>query len=220
MALLAHPGGTEAQVLEALVFLGTLDARAEQDDLARRAVDRFPLSADLHTWLRGVLLRDEGAAALAATYEALPEPAEEKGVFRWYAGLASLVVAERQVGNRDPEAALTAYERCVARMRASMEVELDYADTALHYVCLARAGQARLHAEAQRWDEAAALLREGLEGRPASAVTEDGLGNTPAATARLVLRGLTGAGLEAEAQTLRDALEAAGVELRARRGGG
>jgi len=140
-------------------------------------------------------------------------------MFAWYRGLAALVAAERQVGNRDPQAALGAYERCVQRMRASLQAEPTYADTALHYICLARAGQARLEAEAGRWDEAVAALREGLEGRAQSATSTDGLGNTPASTAQLVLRGLVSAGLEQQAQGLREALDAAGVDLRTRRQG-
>jgi hypothetical protein len=218
-ALLAHPGGSEQHAIELLDFLGALDARAEQEDFTFRALGRFPQSADLHSWLRGVLLRDRGAAALEAAYAAMQPDAGAAALHAWFSGVASLVAAERQVGNRDLDAALDAYGRCVAQMRASMAAEPTYVDTALHYVCLARAGQARLHAEAGRWDQAVLALREGLESRTASAATPDGLGNTPAATARAVLRGLAAAGLDEKARSLREALDAAGVDLRARRQG-
>jgi len=218
-ALLLHPGGTEQQALELLAFLDALDARAEQDDFALRAVARYPLSDKLHNWLRAIVLRDEGAAGLELVYTSLEPPAEGAAMFTWYTALASLVAAERQVGNRDPESALAAYGRCVERMQSSLQAEPSYADSALHYICLARAGEARLHVDAKRWDAAVAALREGLTGRPASATTADGLGNTPAQTAQLVLSGLSTAGLDDQAKALRETLEAAGVELRARRQG-
>ncbi len=214
-ALLAHPGGSEKVAIELLGFLGALDARAEQDDAVFRAVQRFPLSAPIHEWVRTVFLRDEGAAGLEARYAL--QPGMSSPALTWFAGLASLVAAERQVGNGANDAALESYARACERMRSSMQAEPGFADSALHYVCLARAGEARLLAEAQRWDEAATALRDGLTGRAASAGTADGLGHTPAQTAQLVLSGLSGAGLSDQATSLREALQGAGVDLTARR---
>jgi Ca2+-binding EF-hand superfamily protein len=216
-ALLAHPSASDKEAGELIGFLGALNARAEQDDVAVRAVERFPLSAQMHEALRFVLLRDEGAAGLEAHYAALQPPPEARAAFTWFAGLASLLAAERQVGNGANEAALESYARCSERMRASMQAEPSFADSALHYLCLARAGEARVFAEAQRWDDAATALREGLTGRAASAGSADGLGHTPAQTAQLVLSGLSGAGLTEQAKSFREALQGAGVDLTARR---
>jgi hypothetical protein len=237
-ALLAHPGATEKQAVELLGFLGALDARAEQSDVARRAVQRFPLSADLHSWLRTVVLRDVGADGLELAYgidqsrlnrtapgataqstkidiEWIPESAQAGYI--WFYGLAALVAAERQVGNGNPEAALSAYGRCVMVMLASQESEPAYADSALHYVCLARSGEARLLAEAKRWDEASRAISEGLRRRVTSASIADGLGNTPTQNAHFVLARMQGAGLPDQAKALRDELTAAGVDLTVRR---
>ncbi len=210
--LLAHPGGSEQEAAEYLAFLGALDARAEQGEVARRAVARFPNSGDLHGWLRLAVLRDQGADALEAVYAALPLAPAGEAEHLWFTGLATLMAAERQVGNRASEAALAAYARAVASFRASIQVRGEYADSASHYVCLALCGSSRLLAEAQRFEQAVAALSEGFAARPASASAKDGLGHSPAETAAVVLRLLAAAQRPEEARRLREALSAAGVE--------
>ena len=98
-----------------------------------------------------------------------------------------------------------------------MQAEASFADSALHYICLARAGEARLLAEAKHWDGAARALSEGIKGRVASAVVADGLGHTPVQNAQFVLERMNAAGLADQAKTLRDTLQGAGVDLTVRR---
>jgi len=204
--LLDHPAANEAQALAYIQVLDVIEARAKQAAAIERALERFPSSSDLHAWRRTRILQDRGADALERAYAA-GSGAEAV----WYAGLASLVAAEWRIQNLEVDAGLGSYRRSVDLFGTSVDLEQDFADSANFYICLALAGCARVHTDAERWDEAVETLREGLTAMPSTAHNFDGLGNTPADTAERLLRGLEQAGREAQAADLRAALTELGV---------
>ena len=211
--LLEHPAGTETHAADYLTFLDTLGVVHEQSGFLHRALARFPRSGELHSRLRLQKLRTGGAEALTRAYDDLPVTDELAPTFEWYRGLALLMAAERHVQNKEEVQGLEAYEESVQRFLASAEAEADYQESASHYVCLAYAGRARVHADAGRWSEAVADLERGLDANPRSIWRVDGLGNAPRDTALFVLRSLSGAGLESEANELEAFLVARGVPL-------
>lgn len=200
--LAAHPRGDESQALLWAELLGVVEARAEELAALERGLARFPTSGDLHAALRAVLLRDEGADALEAWYAAREPAEDDAAALRWYEGLATLVAAEWRVQSGAPGEARAAYERSVADLRASVELEPGFAGSAHHYEALALAGRARLDLEAGDLEAARAAMAEALAVAPASADVDDGLGVSPRESARTVRRALEAAGRREEAAAL------------------
>ncbi len=209
----SHPSIRETDVTNYLDFLGTLEAWGPQARILRAGVRRFGSSPTLHAYLRAQLLRDGGADELSAAYDELVRASGRDATLVWFAGLAGLFTAEREVANRDREAALAAYDECAALFSESMASAPQFASSASHYECLALAGAARQHAEAGALDAAAQAIGAAIEAAPSSAESSDGLGNTPSATARDVVRRLRAAGREQDAQALLGRLAALGLEL-------
>ncbi len=212
-ALLVHPSVSEKQVIDYLKFLDVVEAHRLQEDVVRRAIALFPASTEVHRSFRNQMLRDHGAGFLEEAYETLETPPEESASFAWYAGLATLVAAERHVQNKETEAALGAYGLSVDRFRASIAEEPEFEGSASHYISLALAGTANLHLERERWDAALDAIRTGITENPRSATFTDGLGNTPAAIAGRVHRALLRSGRAAEASSLREVLDGHGVKM-------
>ena len=211
--LVAHPGSEEADARAHMDLMRSMGAYAEEGQAALAALERFPTSADLHNYLRFQLLRDGGAETLEDAYRELDVPANVATTVSWFDGLASLVAAEHHVQCKQPEAAIDAYRRSVRTFGDVVAEAPGFADSSNHYVALALAGAARLHADAGEWDEASELLVEGISVRPASAASPDGLGNSPAATASYVTGALRDAGEDERAETLRTSISEYGVDL-------
>jgi len=215
-ALLLHPKGVEAHWISYLELLGTLRAHGLQLQVVRRALEHFPLHGDLHSWLRFLALQDGGARTLEAAYEEdflATARSQEGPTLDWYHGLATLVAAERDVANRDPDAALEAYARCQARFRRALEAAPDLAGSAQHYQALAHAGTARILAQSGAVLEAVEAIVMASQIAPGSFQLADGLGKTPATSAGEVLASLRAAGLTERADALAAELEGAGLEL-------
>ncbi len=214
--LLLHPGATEAHCTTYLQFLGAISAFAEQAAAVRAGLKRFPLAPDLHAWLRFQVLRDAGARALEAVYDEEPcaSARETNGPsIDWFHGLATFAAAEQDVANRDPEAALAAYARSDERFSQSVAAAPEFEPSAAHYRCLALAARARLLGSAGRHAEAVESIGEALRVAPASVESADGLGRTPADSARELHRALVRAGELDLARGVEAGLSEAGLEL-------
>jgi hypothetical protein len=207
--LLVHPSVTESQVVDYVRFLEAIEAFELEETVVRRGILLFPNSTDLHASLRAQVLRDHGASALVHAYDGIDPPPTEAAAFAWYSGLATLVAAERHVQNRDTDNALVAYHRSVERFRESYAQQPKYKRSATHYIALALAGSARLHMDKQRWEDAVEAMSAGLIASPGSASSKDGLGNTPAATAKTLHRVLVREGRATEASALREVIDTA-----------
>jgi tetratricopeptide (TPR) repeat protein len=177
---------------------------------------RFPLSPDLHAWLRYQVLRDEGARALEAAYDEEPiasARATDDPSITWFHGLATFAAAEQDVANRDPDTALAAYGRAHERFARSVEAQPDFEASASHYRCLTYAGEARLLAKAGRFAEAVEAITQALRVAPASIQTADGLGKSPAESARELHRTLVRANELELARDVEARLTDAGLKL-------
>ncbi len=188
--LLAHPAGTEAHAKAYLDMLGALRAFGVQSGVLRRALARWPTSGEMHAYLRFQILRDAGSDALEAAYEETPlalVSEAQRPAIDWFRGLATLVGAEQRVNNREAESALAAYGRSIEWFARSIEAAPDFTGSAAHYQCLALAGTARLQSAAGLLHEAADSIVAAVTTAPQSSELADGLGESPADSAREIL---------------------------------
>jgi hypothetical protein len=213
---LAQPAGSGDEALWRACheLLGALSGRQEQAALIRRGLAALPLSGELHSLLRAQVLRDEGARALEAAYEAPPlrqAYAQQAAALDWFHGLATLLAAERDVENRAPDVALATYARCIERFQRAAEAAPDFAPSAAHYQCLAYAGSAKLLTGAGQLESAVAAMLEAARSAAASFDSPDGLGATPAQTLRALRSALTRSSAAELSRALDDSLAELGL---------
>jgi len=205
--LARHPFGTDEHVARHYDFLQFFGAAA-----AKRVLDeglqRFPTSAPLHQRLRAQVVAEQGPAALEAAYAERLQAEDAPPILRWFAGYATMVAAEYQRREKEFAAALSTYDRAIARYEEFIRLVPEERDGADHYVALALGGKARIHAQAGELDQALADLEASLARREASAATLDGLGITTVDTARVLLTSLKGAGKDDLARDLEARLQA------------
>jgi tetratricopeptide (TPR) repeat protein len=211
--LLLHPLGTEQQALAGLEALGNLELYAEQGAFLRAALERYPTSPKLHEFLRWQALRDGDVADLAAVYAEADVPDSAQASWIWYAALAHLVAAERQVTDGNALAALAVYRTSIEQFQQSIAREPQFESSAEHYVGLAWSGVAKVHLDRGDLDAAVAALRQSADANAGGFRHADGLGNTPRAVARALIQLLERTDRGTEAVELESSLAAAGVDL-------
>lgn len=204
--LIDHPASTEEQFTAFLDFSSALQVWGPQPEVLRKGLARFPASAKLHEYLRLITLADYGAQALEDAYAAMESPPGFEAHINWFAGLASLVAAERHAEELAPEAAIAAYRRSVERFEWSIRDAESFGPSASHYICLALAGRARLHADAGAWDEAIAAIEAAFAANPEAVRTKDGLGQTPREHADAIRSALDVVGRKSDAERVRNLL--------------
>ncbi len=213
--LLEHPYGTVDQAKAGLEFLGAVGLLQAQTDVARAAAVRFPEDAQVHQWLRFVVLRDQGAAALATVYDGLdnsPTP-----TWSWFQGLAEFTAGEWALQQADEVTASHCYQASIDRFEAVAAEEAGFADSALHYVALAQGALARNAWAAGDVATTTDRLILSARARPASWAVEDGLGRTNSQLAEEVLSkwaSSSDASAKPAFDGLSQALEEAGVRYR------
>jgi len=170
-------------------------------------LDRFLGAPELHARFRGRILRDKGVDVLEGAYADLLRSKGGTPSLEWYAGYASMVAAEfrRRAGRR--EEALAGYGRAIRHFERSLAAEPSYEDSAGRYIALARAGRARIAYEAGDDGTALEELLAALRRKPEAAAELDGLGISPADTARMLLARLEERKDEARAARLKAALD-------------
>ncbi|MFT5052871.1 MAG: tetratricopeptide (TPR) repeat protein [Chlamydiales bacterium] len=214
--LAKHPLGTAEQVLAHYEFLWSMGAPGPASSVLDDGLSRFPASAVLHDRLRGRLLKESGLDALEGRYVAmLAEPGASPRL-EWFAGYASLVVAEfhRRVGQRDE--ARGAYDRAIGHYESVSLSMPELRDNADHYVAMALAGRARLAFEREDFEGALDELRAAFARRPGAAASLDGLGVSAVGTAKLMLGRLQtdqGTDLAGRVQAALDGLDPVLLEL-------
>ncbi|MCK6445070.1 MAG: hypothetical protein L6Q99_01640 [Planctomycetes bacterium] len=222
-ALAAGDQIDESALLEQHDFLRWLGATARANAVLDEALERFPNSAELHARLRGRLLYEGGPAGLEKGYEdrlareatlaARPDatadaPATGDSQLTWFAGYASLVAAEHLRRRNQFDAALAAYGRAARHYQQNIARFPDGRDTALHFVALGAAGEARVLLEQGDLARATERLLAAFETRPDSAATQDGLGLSPIQTAKMLFAKLEESGDPARAARVQAALDA------------
>lgn len=208
------PLADESILVEHHDFLRWIGATPRANAVLDDALQRFPSSPSLHERLRNRLLWEGGPAGLEQGYadRLLNERASEAGPTQlvWFAGYAALVAAEHHRRRSEFDEAVGAYERGIAHYERSIELFPETDDTSRHYIAMARAGLARVALEAGDLARATTQLVRGLELRPDSAASLDGLGFSPVMTAKMLAARLDEAGraeLAAELQGALDALD-------------
>lgn len=192
-----HPYCTDALVISHYDFLISLGAVGQASQVLEQGVTRFPDSWGLHARLRSRILADKGLEGLEPAYEARLRQPDAPRNLEWFAGYASLVAAEFHRRKGEYDAAQAAYERAVAHYEHGIQVNPDMRDNAETYIALAGADRARMASERGDNEGALALLLASLQRKPGAAASNDGLGISPVAVAR-ILRSRLAAGQRSE----------------------
>jgi len=209
--LARHPLGNDAQVVAHYDFMRRYGADQQAVQALDVGLERFPDSWELHARLRARILHERGLGGfhgLEAVYESMLEEASASVNLEWYAGYASLVVAEFLRREGSPGEAHGAYARAIEHYEQSLAANVGSRASSDHYIALALAGQARIAAEAGAYPKAVDLVVASFTRREDAAASLDGLGLSPVGTAKMLL-----ARLEAEekpqlAERIQGALDA------------
>lgn len=220
--LAAHPFGREHHVVAHHDFLRRLGAFSNAQRVLADGLERYPHSWDLHARLRGRVLWEKGADGLEEVYarmldkerEALAAGGEgDLSNLEWYAGYASLVVAEYKRREAEPDEAIAAYERAIAHYDRAIAANPESGASSDHYVALALAGQARIAFERERYDVALEEILASFERRSEAAASLDGLEFSPVMTAQALQGRLRKLGHADEAARVQAALDGLDPEL-------
>ncbi len=211
--LARHPLGTDLQSVAHHDFLRRLGAHGKAGQVLDEALERFPDSWELHARLRGRVLWEKGAAHLESTYREMLARDQESENLNWFAGYASLVVAEFHRRRASQDEALAAYGRGMALFERAIERNPASRASSDHYVALAYAGRARIALEQQDYPRAIAELEASFARYPPAASSLDGLGLTPIMTATTLKARLEEAGDEDGVERVQAALDALDPEL-------
>ena len=211
-----HPLGTDAQVADHYDLLKALGVLSKASEALAQGIRRFPDSWMLHDRLRGKILAERGLTGfdgLESEYESMLREKDAPQNLEWFAGYASLVVAEYYRRGSTPEQAHGAYSRAIAHYERSVEANADNRESADHYTAIALAGQARLAMERQDFPAAVELILASIERKPEAAATLDGLGLSAVATAQMLSARSKEAGREDLAAAVEGALESLDPKL-------
>ncbi|MFN0207956.1 MAG: hypothetical protein ACKVS6_16740 [Planctomycetota bacterium] len=203
--------------IEYLDFLRWIGASSRAKSVLEDGLQRFPDSILLHERLRTQLLWEGGASTLEQAYTSLIARAKASGgdetQLSWFAGYASLIGAEYYCRRAELELALMSYARSINYFERSMEFFSDDRENSLHYIALARAGQARVRLDRNELAQAVNAILQSFNARPDSAATPDGLNITPVATALMLKARLIKAGEKEKENELQLALDALDPQL-------
>ncbi len=208
--LAKHPHGDDTQIAAHVDFLTWLRAWRKAARALDQGLKRFPASALLHDRFRRRILRTRGFKALEEAYARLLAQPNAHPKLPWFAGYATLVVAEfhRRKGHRDE--AMKAYDRAIAHFQAAIDTNpVEVEDSSRHFIAMAHAGKARIAYETG--DDAKALeeLLIAFRVRMRSANVLDGLNISAVDTAKMLRARLR----EAKDTTLLPRLERALADL-------
>ncbi len=181
-----HPLGSDRDFAAHHDFLQRMGAFDQAQRVLDTGLERFGDSWLLHERLRARVLAEKGVDGLEARYDALLREKPQWKNLEWFAGYASLVTAEMQRKQNQPDAALAAYDRAIAHYERGVAVEPATKPTADHYVALALAGRARIAYERHEDEHALDELLASFTRKPEAAGSLDGLNLSPADTSRML----------------------------------
>lgn len=181
-----HPFGLDLDFAAHYDFLARMGAFDQAARVLEAGLERFSDSWPMHERLRARVLFEKGLDGLEARYEALLREKPQWKNLEWFAGYASLVTAEMQRKQNQPDAALEAYQRAIAHYERGVAAEPATKPTADHYVALALAGRARIAYERHEDERALDELLASFARKPEAAGSLDGLNLSPADTSRML----------------------------------
>jgi hypothetical protein len=209
----AHPLASDDNLVSFHDFLRWLGATPRAAAILDEALARFPASAAAHDRLRARLLHEGGPARLEAEYAARLARDGANADLLWFAGYASLVAAEHLRREGDPDAALAAYDRGIARFAEYARGRPDGAGSAEHFAALGLAGRARLALEKGDLGRATDEILSAFQRAPNAGATPDGLNITPVDTAKMLLARLENGGAAELCTRLQAGLDALDPQL-------
>jgi tetratricopeptide (TPR) repeat protein len=133
------------------------------------------------------VVKQRGIEELEAIYEGMLKKENHHPNLEWYAGYASTKCAESNRRRRRPQKALAAYDRAIAHYERAAKANPHAKRSADLYVALALSGKARLRYEAGDDATAVADIVASMQRAPKAAATQDGVGISPADTAKMIL---------------------------------
>jgi len=205
--LVRHPLGTDEHVAAHFDFLRWLGASTRAAEVLEEGLARFPDSWALHDRLRSRILAEKGVDALEQAYAERLTRANASPDLEWFAGYASLVVAEQCRKASEPEKALAAYDRAVEHYRRGIERNPASQGSADHYIALAFAGKARVSLEQGDLERAAQEVLASFARKPAAAATLDGLNISAVDTAKMLRARAREAGNESVVKRVQEGLD-------------
>jgi tetratricopeptide (TPR) repeat protein len=207
-ALVHHPLSTVGQVewhYDTMLWLGAKDRALR---VLEQGLERFPESPVLHGNLRMSILRERGAGELESTYDRMLEEHPDSPILSWYAGYATVVVADFHRRRRRVDDALTDYDRAIALYEKAMKGDPKLKPSADRAIALVLAGRARIAYQKNDDRRAVDEILASFKRSPESAGTRDGMGITPGETGQMILSRLREERRTVLAQRLAQALSA------------
>jgi tetratricopeptide (TPR) repeat protein len=198
--LLRHPFGDDMQVLAHYDFLWGMGGQGKASSILAEGLKRFPDSWRLHERLRSSVGQTKGIGALEGVYEKLlteraaSEDAAKPTNLSWFAGYASMVVAEYDRRSSRYDSAMAAYGRAMAHFDKSIRDNPATSGTAVHFQALALGGKARVAFHANKLDESMQFILASFQKSPDSAASLDGLNLSTVDTAKRRTRPIPPAG--------------------------
>lgn len=205
--LVRHPLGTDENVADHFDFLRWLGASTRAAEVLEEGFARFPDSWALHDRLRSKILAEKGVDALEPAYAERLARANASPDLEWFAGYASLVVAEQCRKTSEPEKALAAYDRAVEHYKHGIERNAASQASADHYIALAFAGKARVSLEQGDLERATEEVLASFRRKPDAAATLDGLNISAVDTAKMLRARAAEAGNESVVKRVQEGLD-------------
>ena len=194
-----HPLGTEEQILAHFDLLADLRAGRRATAVLERGLKRFPDSVELHARQRYRWSFLKGVRGMERAYYQQAERPEEFGKnIGYFAGLASLDLAEAMRKRSRLDESRAAYDRAFAKFRAHADADAASRDACEFCLALVLAGRARVGYEQGDFGAAVEDLVAAYALRPDLAAARDGLNLSSVDTAKALVVKMEAAGDRAE----------------------
>lgn len=206
--LMQDPLADASIFIELYDFLNWIGATQRSNEVLDLAFRNFPDAPDLHQRLRARLLWEGGADSLTAEYaKRLEQIDADSTQIAWFAGYAALIAAEHEQRRSKFELARQHYDESIALFERNAERFPENRDSCDHYIALSQAALARLALQSGDLITASDLLLSAIQRRPNSSATQDGLGITPIATAKMLKARLLESDEPQRAEAIQSALD-------------
>lgn len=182
-----HPLGTDAHVAAHYDFLRQMGAHGVAARVLDSGLDRFNDSALLHERFRGRMLTEKGVGGLEAAYAALLRDHGDWRHIEWFTAYAAHSAAEFHKQSGHNAEASAAYDRAIEHYEAAIVKDPKCRPETDPYIAMALAGRGRIALESGNLELAAEQIFASFARKVDVAATEDGLGRSAVATAKLLL---------------------------------
>jgi hypothetical protein len=156
-------------------FFGALGMNREELACLQQGALRLPESVALRTSLNGALWSGGRIDLAPAKAEWILSHHPDSADSMWFAGYAHMLGAEDHRRREEQDGAIEAYRNAEIRFKQSVEKKPEYEASATHYLAMCALGRGFAHLLADRRDQAAECLAQGVAIEPAVVGARDGL---------------------------------------------